>query len=211
MMKKLIALMMVAGMAAQAATLFDLADTNAASFVHDTNGTNSPSPIPNAGSQSVGSGTFAWGDLSSDTTPNRAHFVGEGGDFAAYDWGGDGTFTSNDIDVSSYAEVDIDGQFDGQFNTGSEFSNFFYRLDGGGNNDFGAGVEDTEHNNETADVEDLDVSGASTLVVGFEYNHDGTDNYFNVDWLRVTGVPIPEPTALSLLTLAGAALLRRRR
>jgi len=208
----LVALVAVAIMAsgAQAVTLFTLADTNDDLFTHDSDGTNDPAPIPSAGSASVGNGTFAWGDLSTDTSPNTAEFLN--GAFTSADWGGDGTFTSNAIDVSSYNAIDINGQFDGLFNVSTEFSNFFYSLDGGTAVDFGVGLEDVTYTDEAVGVAGLDVSGASAMTVGFVYNHNGSSDYFNVDSLSVTGTQIPEPGSIALLLagVLGVIGLRRR-
>jgi hypothetical protein len=198
---------------ANAGVIFDFAGVNDVTFEHDTDGTNSPAPLPDAGSQNVGLGTFAWGDLRSDSTANTAIF--SGGSFAASDWGGRGTFTSNDIDVSQAWSVDIAVQFDGGFNTSSEFSNFFYTLDGGSKVNFAVGLEDVDYDDEAVGLTDLDVRFADTLVVGFDFSHNGAGDYFNVDLLTVTQAStVPEPSSaivFSGVVAVGMLPIRRRR
>ena len=184
------------GDAPAAGPLFSLADTTDATFEHDSNGTNSPSPIPSAGSQTVGNGTFSWGNLATDTSSNTAIFAS--GLFTSSDWGGDGEFVSDAIDVSGISSVDISGQFDGAFNTPSELSRFFYVLDGGSRIYFGEGLEDVTHTDEAVSVDALDVSGAASLVVGFEFNHNGGADFFNVDLLTVEETMAPAGTTLAI-------------
>ncbi|MEM7627460.1 MAG: PEP-CTERM sorting domain-containing protein [Planctomycetota bacterium] len=190
---------------ADAAVIFSLADTSDALFTHSSSG-GSPSPIPAAGSQSVGNGTFSWGDLATDGGGNTAEFAS--GAFTSGDFGGVGTFTSLTLDVSAFTEVDIDAVYDGRFNTASEFSNFFYVLDGT-EVVFGEGVEDATADDVAVSIVDLDVTGASTLVVGFTFNHNGGSDFFNVDSLVVDA--IPEPGSLVLMGLGSLLIASRRR
>ena len=126
------------------------------------------------------------------------------------------TCTSDSIDVSGWLTVDLAGQQDGSFNTGSEFSNFFYQLDGGSAVVFGEGVEDATATNASVGVIGLDVSGATSLIVGFDFRHNGGSDFFNVDSLTATGTTgvsaIPETsTALPLAALLNLSAFRRRK
>ncbi len=167
-------------------------------FEHDSNGTNFPAPIPLAGSSLVGStGVFSWGDLATGTTPNTAEFSGT--TFSASDWGGDGTFSSVTIDVSSVNEVTITGTGTSVFNTSPpEFFNFFYTLDGGSPVNFSSGANPV-----------VNVTGINDLVVGFAFNHNGSGDNANVTALSVETVP--EPSSALLGGLALFAFVRRRR
>jgi hypothetical protein len=198
---------MVCAPALSATTIFTLSDTTDSVFEHDSDGTNSPSPIPLAGSSPIGNGEFAWEDLATDTTPNTAVF--SSGTFAASDWGGVGTFTSNTIDITSFSSIDINAQFDGLFNTGTESSNFFYQLDAGPVVDFGVGLEDVTYTDEVVSVTGIPTGAATSLTVGFTFNHNGSSDFFNVDSFTVTGVPEPSAAVLGGFGLLG--LLRRRR
>lgn len=189
---------------AGATTIFTLADTSDLSLSHSS--ADSLASPPTAGSQTVGNGTFAWGSLLTDGGGNTATFAS--GQFSSADWGGTGTFTSVTIDVSAANEVDILGQYDGGFNTGTEFSRFFYDI-GGGPVFFGEGVEDATATDLAVSVLALDVSSVSSMTVGFDYSHNGSSDFFNVDSLTVTVVPEPSAVVLGSIGLLG--LLRRRR
>lgn len=209
--KLLLTLGLAAGLSTAQGQLFDLADATASVFEHDSDGTNSPSPIPAAGSQSVGIGTFEWGVLATDTTSNTAEFSSSG--FTSSDWGGEGTFTSNVIDVSGWNSVNIEATFSGSFNVSSEFSNFFYQIDANPVQVFGAGAEDVVYSVEPANVLALNVTGASNLVVGFTFNHNGSSDSFDVESYTVTGATaVPEASAtFAVLGVFGLVALRRRR
>lgn len=192
---------------ASAVVIFDLDDTSDLSLSH-TDAAPDASP-PNAGSADVENGVFSWGQLSTDGSANVASFTDDG--FASSDWGGLGTFASDAIDVSGFASADIAGVFSGLFNTGTEFSNFFYQLDDAAAVTFGAGLEDEAADDVAVSVSALDLTGISSLVVGFQYSHNGGSDFFEVSALTVTGTPIPEPASLALVALGGVALMGRRR
>lgn len=207
-----IALLVLSLAAAKASLLFTLADTDDLALSH-TDADPAASP-PVAGTSGVGTGTFSWGSLATDGSGNTATF--SSGAFTSTDWGGQGTFTSDPIDVSGWLTVDLAGQYDGSFNTGSEFSNFFYQLDGGSAVVFGEGVEDATATNASVGMIGLDVSGATSLIVGFDFRHNGGSDFFNVDSLTATGTTgvsaIPETsTALPLAALLTLSAFRRRK
>jgi hypothetical protein len=166
-------------------------------FEHNSDGTNDPAPLPDAGSTPVEStGTFSWGSISSDTTPKTADFSGTS--FTASDWGGDGRFTSVGINVTDQTEATITATGSSEFNNApAEFFNFFYSLDGGSPVNFISGIET------------IDVSEAAEMNVGFAFNHDGGDDNVTVSQLSVDA--IPEPTSAFLGGLGLLTLLRRRR
>lgn len=184
------------------AQLFDLVNTDDMNLSHTTS-----APLTPPGNIALGNGTFTYGTLATDTSGNTAVF--SSGAFTSTDWGGQGTFTSTSIDVSSLSKVSIFAQFDGEFNTGSEFSYFFYQLDLDPVVTFGNGAEDVTYTDEVVSISSLDVSAANTLVVGFEFSHNGSGDFFNVDSLTV----VPEPGTFSLIAgMLGFTwvMLRRR-
>lgn len=180
-------------------TLYEMIVTSDVVFTHDSNGVNDPTPIPDAGSATIGSvGSFSWGNLATDTTPNTATFSGTS--FTAGDWGGQGTFTSTTIDVSLSTSATITATGSSTFNSPpTEFFNFFYSLDGGASITFASGPEI------------VDVSAADELLVGFDFNHNGSSDNVNVSALSVDADVIPEPSSVILGGVGLLALLRRRR
>jgi len=192
---------------AQAQTLFDISTIDDMSLSHSSGAPAASPPI--AGSETLNLGVFSWGTLATDGSGNTASFTS--GIFESADWGGTGTFTSIAIDVSTFDLIDIAGIYSGSFNTGTESSNFFYNLDGGGEVVFGIGVEDASATNVAAVVSSLDVSGASSLVVGFAFNHNGSSDSFDVGGLTVTVVPEPSAYALLAGMLALVSVMVRRR
>jgi trimeric autotransporter adhesin len=190
----LTALALGAGLAVSAngQTLFTLANTDDMSLSHTTS-----SPLA-SNSVDLTNGTFSWGTLLTDTTANTAVF--SSGVFSSSDWGGDGTFTSNAIDVSSFTAVDIVATGSSNFNSApTEFFNFFYTLDGGSENIF------------STNIDALDVTGINSLVVGFAYNHNGGSDNANVSALSVTAVPEPNAYALIASLFALTVVMVRRR
>lgn len=175
------------------ATIYQMSVDSDVMFTHTT-----AMPLAD-GSAVIGTtGTFAFDSLSTDGSANTATFSGTG--FQANDWGGNGTFSSIGIDVSEFASVTISGAGTSVFNTPpAEFFNFFYTLDGGTPINFAPGDEV------------VDTSGASNLVVGFAFNHNGGSDNVQVTNLSVDGVAVPEPSAALLGGLGLLALMRRRR
>lgn len=174
------------------ATIYQMSVDSDVMFTHTT-----AMPLAD-GSAVIGTtGTFAFDSLATDTTANTATFSGT--EFQANDWGGNGTFSSIGIDVSEFASVTISGAGTSVFAASTEFFNFFYTLDGGTPINFAPGDEV------------VDTSGASNLVVGFAFNHNGASDNVQVTNLSVDGVAVPEPSAALLGGLGLLALMRRRR
>ncbi len=197
----------VAASAANAQLLFSLADTDDVSLSHSTSApTAAP---PQSGNVALGNGAFSWGTLASDSGGNTATF--SGGTFQSADWGGLGTFTSNSINVTSLSFADIAGDYSGSFNTDTEFSNFFYSLDGGTPVEFGQGVEDATATNQAVGITGIDLAGATSMVVGFSFSHNGGSDSFDVGSLTVTAVPEPSTYALGILGLVALMVFARRR
>ena len=187
--------------------LFQLSDIADVTFQHDSNGVNDPFPIPSGSDVNVGgSSVFSWGSLDTDTTPNTAIF--SSGTFEAIDWGGDGQFRT-DIDVSGVDEVRIDVQYDAVFGASEESSQFFYNPDFSGFTSFGNQSGATSLSNETISLS-VDVTGVSTLRVGFEFNFNGGSDSFGVDQLDVTAIPEPSTYAALAGLMACAVILIRR-
>ena len=184
---------------ASAVTLYEMVVINDVSFEHDSNGTNAPTPLPDAGSALIeGIGTFEWEDLATDTTSNTAVFSSTG--FEAREWGGEGIFTSSTIGLTSFDSVTINAVGESvSTDSSDEVFNFFYSLDGGANINFSSGPVT------------LDVSSATSLLVGFIFDHNGVDDRIEVSELNVTGIPVPEPSTVILGGLGLFSFVRCRR
>jgi len=204
-MKPTLALMSFLSLAS-ATVLFDFSTTNDLVLEHDTDGTNSPNPIPSTGSASLNTGTFSWGNLTSDTTPNTATF--NSGSFEAYDWGGSGTFESSVIDVSGLSFVKISAIGSTNHNAASEYFQFFYQLDNDALVTLAEGAALDVETHVDGSINQLDVSNATSLVVGFTFSHNGGTNNAKVQTLSVSS--IPEPQSLALLSIAGVVMTGRR-
>ncbi|MTE26531.1 T9SS type A sorting domain-containing protein [Winogradskyella ouciana] len=121
---------------------------------------------------------------ATDGTSNTFEVVG--GELQSDDWGGQGIFTSQAIDVSGTSTVDISatgvnsGANDGDFT-------YFYILDGGTRVETSIGVT-SNGNPVNYSIVGLDVSGASTLEVGFEFSENGSGNGYDISQFTVTSV-----------------------
>jgi len=132
-------------------------------------------------------------DPGSDGSINS--FITSGGKLVSSDWGGRAIFETNAIDVSGVNSVTISALADtvgaAVFNSGSEGFTWFYIRDGG------ARISQLPV---TADgsldyTEVIDVTSASSLVVGFEFEINGADDGFEISSLSVDDV---DPVALSI-------------
>jgi hypothetical protein len=168
-------------------TLYD------ADFSNDGDGfpahTSASPPI--AGPTSVGPfGTApnAW-SLSYDTTPltdgSDNSFEVVSGELQSDDWGGQGIFTSQVIDVSGINVVDITAT---GINVGANENNFsyFYILDGGARVE--TAVTSTNGDPVNYSILGLNVSGATSLEVGFEFSENGGgQGYYVSEFLVIEG------------------------
>ena len=164
-----------------------------ADFSNDGDGfaahTSSSPPAP--GPTSVGPfGTApnAW-FLSYDTTPGTDgsdnSFEVVAGELVSDDWGGQGIFTSQVIDVTGISVVDISATgLDIDANQ-DEFT-YFYILDGGTRVETPVASNDGDPVNYS--ITGLDVSGATSLEVGFEFSENGGGQGYSVsEFLVVEG------------------------
>ncbi|WP_198658893.1 T9SS type A sorting domain-containing protein [Winogradskyella tangerina] len=145
---------------------------------------------PASGPASVGPfGTApnAW-TLSYTSTPltdgTANSFKVVSGELQSDDWGGQGIFTSQTIDVSGVSTVDISAT---GVNSGANDDDFtyFYILDGGSRVETVIGVT---NNGDPINysIMGLDVSGATTLEVGFEFSENGSGDGYDVSEFTVT-------------------------
>lgn len=168
--------------------------TPGAGFADHT--TSSPPAAGPATSGVFGAAPNAW-ELSYVTTPSsdtsanefsvEASTQGLGGNvLQSNDWGGQGIFESQNIDVSSLSTVSVAAVALGEGtdfinNQPTEFFQWFYRLDG-------VRTDSTTYTDGTADtgadigwsIPSLNVAGVTNLVVGFEFNINGADDGFEV-------------------------------
>ncbi|WP_435412945.1 lamin tail domain-containing protein [Psychroserpens mesophilus] len=107
------------------------------------------------------------------------------GELLSDDWGGQGIFTSQVIDVTGINVVDITAT---GVNVGANENNFsyFYILDGGTRVETAFASSNGDPVNYS--VLSLDVSGATTLEVGFEFSENGGGQGYSVsEFLVVEG------------------------
>lgn len=166
-------------------TVYDADFSNAGDGFADHSSSAPPVPGP------VSVGPFgvspnSW-ELSYTITPNTDgsanSFKVVAGELQSDDWGGQGIFTSQNIDVSAISSVNISAI---GVNSGANDDDFtyFYILDGGSRVETSVGAS----NNGDAvnySVLGLDVSSASTLVVGFEFSENGGGDGYDISEFTV--------------------------
>ncbi|MBV7268921.1 lamin tail domain-containing protein [Winogradskyella luteola] len=116
---------------------------------------------------------------ATDGTANS--FSVSGGALVSDDWGGVGIFESASIDVSLFSNVNISAITQVTGANGDIFS-YFYILDGGSRvetvmSDFSSDL--------IYSVSSLDVSGATSLVVGFEFDENGSGDGYTTTSFKV--------------------------
>lgn len=177
--------------------------------------------IAGQGATHSGSGTFAagsaagqnweltWPSVATDGSLNEFQAVA-GNLMRVQDWGGDGTLTSDNINIASSGTIDIIGvglSIGGDsFNTvGTEGITWFYTLNGNTTDIFlgetqlgGPVASGTDVGNTFAGVP---VSIGDVLNVGFTVNVNGGGDGVEISSLSVDFTPIPEPSAFLFGTL----------
>jgi hypothetical protein len=122
---------------------------------------------------------------STDATENTFEVVL--GELQSADWGGQGIFTSQVIDVTDINTVTISAT---GVNSGANDNNFtyFYIIDG--SNRVETPILSNDGDSVNYSIAGLDVSGASTLEVGFEFSENGADQGYTISEFLVSFAPI---------------------
>lgn len=107
-----------------------------------------------------------------------------GGELQSDDWGGQGIFMSQVIDVSSISVVNISAS---TVNSGANDNEFiyFYILDGGSRVET-ANISSSNGNSVNYNITELDVTGINDLVVGFEFQENGSGDGYDTSEFTVT-------------------------
>jgi len=226
MKTKLMLLIAAFGLAAVSgrAQIYSADFSNTIGFDHN----NAGSP-PAAGPQSLSGGVAGSGwTIGYDTTPatdaSGNVFGTDGDSMFSTDFGGEGYFFTETIDVSGWNEISIvtiaESVGSDPVNADGEFFQFSYDLDGG------SPVTGTLFNNlhpsdpipsgfdYSQNWASVDTTGVDNLVVRFSFNSNGSGDGFDVSSITVNGITaIPEPSTIVLVGLtglAGFAAYRRR-
>ena len=135
-----------------------------------------------------GAAPNSW-SLSYDTTPgsdtSANNFEVLSGDLFNQDWGGQGIFTSQVIDVTGLSVVDITAT---GINVGANENNFiyFYSIDGAPRVE--TAVTSTNGGPVNYALTGINVSGATDLEVGFEFSENGSNDGYSVsEFLVIEG------------------------
>ncbi len=172
------------------AQLYDADFSNEGDGIPDHSTSNPPAPGPFAVMGGTPPNSWTAGYSSTPSTDNSDNeFSVNGGVLRIQDFGGTGTFASASIDVSALNFVDITatGIFIGSDvqNAAGEFFEYYYSLDGGApvtTQVVGGNQGDPANYN----VTNLDVSAASTLVVGFTFDVNGAGDGYEIASYTVT-------------------------
>jgi len=127
-------------------------------------------------------------DVAPSTDSGGNQFITAGGALNMLDWGGVGSFETVAVDVSGKTEVVITGSGEtigGGFNSAgnSERFEWYYILDGGAA--VSAMSFEAPYTGELNHQEVIDVTGVSSLIVGFTFNANGGNDGCNVAAVRV--------------------------
>ncbi|WP_179343778.1 T9SS type A sorting domain-containing protein [Winogradskyella ursingii] len=129
-------------------------------------------------------------NLSYDTAPitdgTANSFKVVSGELQSDDWGGQGIFMSQSIDVSGSTTINITAS---STNAGAIEGNFiyFYILDGDARVETNVGATTTGQSINYS-VLNLDVSANNSLVVGFEFDEDGLNQGYSTSEFQVEDV-----------------------
>jgi len=152
---------------------------------------------------------LTFGSPSSDGSTNE--FITVGGVMRVQDWGGDGTVTSNPINIITDGTVDIIGRglsigSDAFNNVGTEGVTWFYSLNSGspvsvflGETELGGPVSSGTDVGNT--FSSIPVSLGDILEVGFTVNVNGGGDGVEISSLSVDFAAVPEPSAFLFASL----------
>ena len=159
--------------------------------------------------------------IASDGSSNE-FITDTGGVMIVQDWGGDGTITSNVINITDNGTVDISGVgvaigTDAFNNVGTEGITWFYSINSGA--PVSMFLDETALGGPVADGTDVGntfsgvaVSAGDTLEVGFTVNVNGPGDGVSISALDVDfTTAIPEPSSFAALALISIPVLARRR
>ena len=167
----------------------------------------SSSNPPAAGPQEDCATNFLLSYAAAPGTDGSSNWFGtlSGSGLASSDWGGEATFQTFIVDVSSVTSVDVQtfGNTVGTaFNAGSEYLEWWYTVDGGAQtaiNTYNTGYSGSLANGPLT----VDVTGVSEIVVGFTFNiNGGGDGFEDMD---VTIIETPAGCSLSTAGLTGVS------
>lgn len=160
---------------------------------------------PTAGPDSLCGGNFTIGYVA---TPNTDQSDNEFGNQSALglsglssaDWGGVASFKTYPIDVSGVNGVNITsvGSTVGSTFSSTEYLNWWYSLDGGAQVNFGTFGSGFSAGSVASSLSNLDVSAASTLIVGFTFNINGGGQGFENMDVTVTEYVAPTTPSITM-------------
>ena len=125
--------------------------------------------------------------VSEPSTDNSGNYLRSNtttGLIESADWGGEGKFETFDIDVSGVTSININtfGDTDGNpFNAGGEQFQWWYKLDGGAETNFGTLFNNDYQGSLANATETIDVSAVNSIKVGFTFNFNGSGGFVNAN------------------------------
>jgi hypothetical protein len=154
--------------------------------------TDSPPTVAPASVGPFGTSYNKW-ELSYTSTPatdgSGNIFKVRGGKLESEDWGGQGIFQSQSIDISAINNINISAS---TINIGANDDKFkyFYILDGGSRIET-SNFSSTNGQSVNYSLSNIDVSTIDTLVVGFEFSENGSGNGYSTSSFTVTNTENP--------------------